>query len=78
MIYLLDLNYTLVANSPPRGERPLRPFTRQIEKETYRHWLIDLLQPHEVILITARPSRYKEPTLARIADQTGWQPMDAY
>lgn len=78
MIYLLDLNYTLVANSPKRGDPPIRPFTRQIEQEEYRQWLIELLRPHQVILITARPSRYQEVTLARIKDKCGWEPMNAY
>ena len=78
MIYLLDLNYTLVANSPKRGDPPIRPFIRQIEQEEYRRWLIELLRPHPVILITARPNRYQEVTLARIKDKCGWEPMDAY
>jgi hypothetical protein len=78
MIYLLDLNYTLVANSPPRGTPPMRPFIRQIEQEDYRQWLVDLLRPHRVILITARPNRYREATLERIEGQTAWSPMDAY
>ncbi|MFR6031947.1 MAG: hypothetical protein ACLUKN_01480 [Bacilli bacterium] len=30
------------------------------------------------ILITARPIRYKEQTLARIFSQTNWQPQEAY
>jgi hypothetical protein len=78
MIYLLDLNYTLVANSPQRGTPPTRPFIRQIEQEEYRQWLVDLLRPHQVILITARPTRYRETTLARIKEKCGWEPMDAY
>ncbi len=78
MIYLLDLNYTLVANSPPFGSKPIRPFIRQIEQEEYRQWLVELLRPHKVILITARPDRYREVTLKRIAAKTGWSPMDAY
>ena len=78
MIYLLDLNYTLVGNSPQRGTPPLRPFIRQIEQEEYRQWLVELLRPHRVILITARPDRYREVTVARITDRTGWTPMDAY
>ncbi|MEE4211282.1 MAG: hypothetical protein V2I43_18690, partial [Parvularcula sp.] len=77
-IILLDLNYTLVANSPKRGEPPIRPFIRQIEQEEYRQWLIELLRPHRVILITARPNRYQEVTLARIKEKCGWEPMDAY
>lgn len=78
MIYLLDLNYTLVGNSPKRGDPPIRPFIRQIEQEEYRQWLVDLLRPHRVILITARPNRYQEVTLERIEEKTGWSPMDAY
>ena len=78
MIYLLDLNYTLVANSPPFGAKPIRPFVRQIEQEEYRQWLVELLRPHKVILITARPERYQEVTLKRIEAKTGWSPMDAY
>lgn len=78
MIYLLDLNYTLVANSPARGASPIRPFIRQIEQEEYRQWLVEMLRPHRVILITARPERYREATLARIASKTGWKPEDAY
>jgi len=78
MIYLLDLNYTLVANSPQRGSTPIRPFIRQIEQEEYRQWLIELLRPHQVILITARPNRYREVTLDRIKEKCEWEPMDAY
>lgn len=78
MIYLLDLNYTLVANSPPYGDKPIRPFIRQIKQEEYRQWLVELLRPHKVILITARPDRYREVTLKRIAAKTGWSPMDAF
>ena len=78
MIYLLDLNYTLVGNSPKHGTPPIRPFIRQIEQEEYRQWLVDLLRPHQVILITARPDRYREATLQRIVEKTGWSPMDAY
>lgn len=77
MIYLLDLNYTLVANSPPYGSKSIRPFIRQIEQEQYRQWLVELLRPHMVILITARPDCYREVTLNRIKAITGWSPMDA-
>lgn len=76
-IYLLDLNYTLIANSPPAGtNRP--PMETRIKMEHYRQWLVELLRPHAVILITARPERWRDATLARIAALTGWQPMDAY
>jgi len=77
VIYLLDLNYTLVANSAPHGTTP-EPMPKRMQTERYRQWLVELLRPHRVILITARPDRWREPTVARIADLTGWQPMDAY
>ena len=74
MIILLDHNYTLVSNSHQRRS----PFTRQIDIETYRDWLLDLLRDRRVILITARPEKYREPTLASIRAKTGWQPEAAY
>lgn len=78
MKYLVDLNYTLVGNSPKWGESRITPFSRQIEQETYRQWLVDFLRDKYAILITARPIRYKEQTLARIFSQTNWQPQEAY
>jgi len=77
VIYLLDLNYTLVANSAPRGTA-LAPMRKRLTMECYRPWLVEMLRTHPVILITARPERWKEATLARIGELTGWQPMDAY
>ena len=78
MKYLVDLNYTLVGNSPKWGEPRITPFSKQIERETYRKWLVDFLRDKYAILITARPIRYKEQTLARIFSQTNWQPQEAY
>lgn len=78
MIYLLDLNYTLVANSPKKGDEKISPFIKQIEQEEYREWLVDLLRPHQVILITARPEKYHEVTLKRIKAKTNWEPMAAF
>ncbi len=72
-IILLDLNYTLVANSHIKKS----PFIRQIEVEQYRHWLIDLILDRTVILITARPVKYQEQTLHSIYMKTGWQPTAA-
>lgn len=77
-IALVDLNYTLVGNSPKWGEPRITPFSRQIEQETYRQWVVDFLRDKYAILITARPIRYKEQTLARIFSQTDWQPQEAY
>ena len=78
MKYLVDLNYTLVGNSPKLGEPRITPFSRQIELETYRQWLVNFLRDKYAILITARPIRYKEQTLARIFSQTNWQPQEVY
>ena len=77
-IALVDLNYTLVGNSPKWGEPRITPFSRQIEQETYRQWLVDFLRDKYAILITARPARYREQTLERILSQTDWQPQEAY
>lgn len=74
MIILLDLNYTLVANSNDK----LSPFIRQIENETYRQWLIDLVKPYHVILMTARPAKYYQDTLDSIKAKTGWLPQQAF
>ena len=78
MKYLVDLNYTLVGNSPKWGEPRITPFSRQIELETYRQWLVNFLHDKYAILITARPIRYKEQTLARIFSHTNWQPQESY
>lgn len=78
MKYLVDLNYTLVGNSPKWGEPRITPFSRQIEQETCRQWLVDFLRDKYAILITARPIRYKEQTLARILSQMNWQPQESY
>jgi hypothetical protein len=77
VIYLLDLNFTLVANNPPRGTAG-PPMSKRMKTETYRRWLVEMLRPHRVILITARPDCWKDQTLARIEELTGWRPMDAY
>lgn len=74
MIILLDLNYTLIANSQEKH----KPFLKQIQHETYRQWLIDLLIPHHVILMTARPAEYFQETLASLQKKTNWQPQEAY
>jgi len=70
MMILLDLNYTLVENSTEKH----KPFIKQIEAEQYRPWLVKLLRPHHVILMTARPATYFAPTIASIEEKTGWQP----
>ena len=66
MIYLLDLNYTLVENS----ENKITPFTKQIEQEVYRADLIERLKGEKVILVTARPQMHTEQTLQHIKETT--------
>ena len=76
-VILLDLNYTLVANSPAHGTTPPR-MEKRLANEQYRQWLVELVRPHFVILITARPMKWKVATLARIAELCGWQPHEAH
>jgi hypothetical protein len=75
-IILLDLNYTLVANSPVHGSAPKR-MEKRLADEQYRQWLGDLVRPHTVVLMTARPENWMTKTLDRIEAQTGWRPEDA-
>lgn len=77
-IALVDLNYTLVENSPKWGAPKIYPFIHQIEQEIYRQWLVDFLRDKYAILITARPQKYREATLERIKFLTGWQPQEVY
>lgn len=76
MKYLLDLNQTLVDRE--KDALRIRPFELQIECETCRQWLVEILRDSYVILITARPVKYKQMTLARILALTNWQPQEAY
>jgi hypothetical protein len=73
-IILLDLNYTLVANSTVK----VQPFAKQIEQEIYRSELIDAIRDLCVILVTARPESHRSATLFSIKAKTGWQPHAAY
>ena len=78
-VVLLDLNFTLCENSDDRwrviGSRGMPAW---IELERYRPWLVDLLQPEHVVLLTARPEEWREQTLANIHAQTGWLPQEAH
>lgn len=76
MIYLLDLNQTLVDKN--KDDPRLSPFPLQIKREKYRLELVEELQAYRVILLTARPEKYKAQTLAHIEALTGWLPEEAY
>ncbi len=75
MVILLDLNYTLVANSM---ELSRRGFEHRKKHERYRQWLLDLLfalKPDAILLVTIRPVHQEEWTLQNIAEKcNGWQP----
>ena len=75
-VILLDLNYTLVENSPKHGTTPPRMELR-LRDERYRQWLVELVRPYTVVLITARPETWTIKTLDRIEEETGWRPDDA-
>ena len=75
-IILLDLNYTLVANNSARGTAPER-MEKRLANEQYRQWLVELIRPHIVVLMTARPETWMLRTLDRIEAQTGWRPQNA-
>lgn len=74
MVVLLDLNYTLVANSGVR----VTPFCQQVVGETYRLDLLKMVKAHLVILITARPAKYRELTLYSLRAKTGWAPQKSF
>lgn len=77
-IVLLDLNYTFVENQAEAAKAGGGEFGRSLEFERYRAWLRDFVRQGHVILITARPDRYRERSLARIDSLLGWRPDEAY
>ena len=77
-IVLLDLNYTFVENQAETAKLGGEDFGRRLEFERYRRWLLDLVRDGHVILITARPEKYRERTLARVDSLLGWKPDEAY
>ena len=82
MIILLDYNSTLTLNYGESktwlAENRGRSFADWIPNERYREWLVPLIRPHHVILITARPHKFKEETLATIRRKLSWEPAEAY
>ena len=77
LIILLDLNYTLVANSKLK-EKTKAPYSDKILQETYRLELIELIKGHTVLLCTVRKEMYRDLTLRTIAQKCdGWQPHGA-
>jgi hypothetical protein len=74
VIILLDLNYTLCDVAKGAELPATRHFFQHIQRETYRQWLVDLLRPEKVLLITARPQKWELETKWSIWNKTHWQP----
>lgn len=74
-IILLDLNYTLIANS-----REIRNYSldKKIISQKYETELIDLIKNNYVILITASPYKRSHRILRDIREKTGFVPDESY
>lgn len=77
-IVLLDLNYTFVENQSETARLGGPDFGRRLAFERYRVWLREFLRDRQVILITARPARYRAATLAHMDSLLGWRPAECY
>lgn len=74
-IILLDLNYTLIANSKEIWNYPLE---KKIKSQKYELDLIDLIKDNYVILITASPYKRSHKILRDIKEKTGFEPDESY
>ena len=74
-IILLDLNYTLIANSKEIRNVAL---DEKIKSQKYETELIDLIKDNYVILITASPYRRSHKILRDIKAKTGFEPDESY
>ena len=74
-IILLDLNYTLIANSK---EIKTMPLDKKIKSQKYETDLINLIKDNYVILITASPYRRSYKILRDIKEKTGFEPDESF
>lgn len=74
-IILLDLNYTLIANSK---EIRTMPLDEKIKSQEYEEDLIDLIKDNYVILITASPYKRSHKILRDLKEKTGFEPDESY
>lgn len=74
-IVLMDLNVALSSNFKEMRKHNFETFVKEVEE--YRSWMVDLLRPEYVILITARDQKWARPTLKRIWDTQRWSPNHA-
>lgn len=74
-IILLDLNYTLIANSKEIWNYPLE---KKIKSQQYELDLIELIKDNYVILITASPYKRSHKILRDIKEKTGFEVDESY
>lgn len=74
-IILLDLNYTLIANSKEIRNMHLN---EKIKNQEYENDLINLIKDNYVILITASPYKCSHKILRDIREKTGFVPDESY
>ena len=74
-IILLDLNATYVENTHIHN---LRYGQYNVAEEYYRSWLTARIKGYHVIMITARPERYRKETLQRIEKLENWLPTQHF
>ena len=74
-IILLDLNYTLIANSK---EIKTMPLDKKIKSQKYETDLINLIKDNHVILITASPYRRSHKILRDIKEKTDFEPDESF
>lgn len=74
-IILLDLNYTLIANSYEIRNMPL---DYKIKNQEYEQALINLIKDNYVILITASPYKRSHKILRDIREKTSFVPDESY
>jgi hypothetical protein len=77
-VVLLDLNYTFVENQAETARLGGEDFDRRLRFERYRSWLLDFVRDRRVILVTARPERFREATLAHLDSLLHWRPDEAW
>ena len=74
-IILLDLNYTLIANS---WQIRYDKLPEKIYNRKYEHELVDLIKENYVILITASPYHTSFDSLKHIEENTGLKINESY
>ena len=59
--------------------RNIKPYQKKINQETYREWLINLIDGYYIIIVTARPDYQREFTIKSIKEKlNGWTPNEIY